>query len=103
MPRQDEKTADSDTPNRPVTRRKNATTHPGIDAKKALSTRRDPEVIEKEKLDRKVRKETKDRQNADEDARKEASQQLIENLRAQQSIDLEREESEIPHQQPKGK
>jgi hypothetical protein len=51
MLRNDKKTADIAL-NRPVTRQKNATTHPGTDA---LSTRRDREVIEKEKLERKAR------------------------------------------------
>ena len=102
MPHHDKNTADTQ-PSRPVTRQKNATAHPGIDAQKVLSTRRDPEVIEKEKQERKAKKEARERQNADEAARKEAAQLCTEQLRAQQAVDLEDEESEIPHQQPKGK
>ena len=98
----DKNTADTQT-NRPVTRQKNATAHPGTDAQKVLGTHHDPEVIEKEKLERKARKEAKEHQNADEAARKEAAQHHIEQLRAQQAIDLEDEESEIPRQRPKVK
>ena len=50
-----------------------------------------------------MQKEAKERQNADEAARKEATQQWTEQLQAQQAIDLENEESGIPHQKPKGK
>jgi len=100
MPDQDNKTA-----NRPVTRRKNATTHPGTEAQKVLSNRRrDPQVIEKEKLERIAKKEAKDQKNADDAAGKEVAQHHTEQLRAQQANDLEVEESEIPRQQPpKGK
>ena len=95
---------DNETANRPVTRRKNATTHPGTEAQKVLSTRRDPEVIEKEKLERKAKKEAKERQNVEEAARKEAAQHRTHQLRAQQAKDLEDEASEIPRKQPpKGK
>ena len=100
------KTADSDTPlNRPVTRPKNATTHPGTVAKKALSTRRDRDVIEMEKVEKNTKKEAKERRKADEASRKETAQQRVEQLQAQQAIDLEDEASEIPHHQPlvKGK
>jgi hypothetical protein len=102
MPHHDKNMADTP-PNRPVTRLKNATVHPGTDAKKVLSNRRDPEVIEKEKLDRKARKEARERQDADEAARKEVAQCHTEQLRAQQAIDIEDEESEIPHQRPPAK
>ena len=95
MPHHDKNTADIP-PNRPAMRPKNATVHPGTDAQKVLSTRRDPEVIEKEKLERKARKEAREHQSADKAARKEAAQHRIEQLRAQQAIDLEDEESEIP-------
>lgn len=101
MPQHDKNTANTP-PNRPATRPKNATAHPGIDAQKVLSTRRDPEVIEKEKLDRKAKKITKDLKNAEEAARKEAGQRHIEQLRAQQITDLEAEEAET-HKQPKSK
>jgi hypothetical protein len=100
MPHHDKNTANTP-PNRPATRAKNATAHPGIDAQKVLSTRRNPEEIEKEKLERKAKKVTKDRQKADEAARQKASQRRIEELRAQQITDLE-EEAET-HKQPKGK
>jgi hypothetical protein len=89
---------DKNTANRPATRSKNATAHPGIDAQKVLSTRRDPEVIEKEKLERKAKKETKERQNADEAARKEAGQHHVNQLRAQQITDLKDEEAETRNQ-----
>ena len=102
MPHHDESTTNTP-PNHPVTRRKNATAHPGTDAQKVHSTHCDPEVIEKEKLERKAKKEAKECQNADEASRKEATQQRTEQLRAQQAIDLENKESGIPHQQPKGK
>lgn len=102
MPHDNKNTADTP-PNRPATRAKNATVHPGTDAKKVLSTRRDPEVIEKEKLERKARKEARERQNVDEAARKEVAQHYTEQLRAQQAIDLEDEESKTPHQRPLAK
>jgi hypothetical protein len=98
MPPHDQKTAKTP-PNRPVTRPKNATAHPGTDAQKVLSIRRDPEIIEKEKLERKAKKEAKEHQKAEEDARKEAARQLVEELRAQQAIELDDEES---HQHLKG-
>ena len=102
MPHHDQNTTDTQAlPNHPVTRAKNATAHPGTDAKKALSTRRDPEVIEKEKFECNMKKEAKDRQKADEAARKEAAQRRIEEFRAQQAIDLEDEESEFSRQQSK--
>ena len=88
--------------NRPVTRAKNATVHPGTEAEKVLSTRRDPQVIEKEKLERKAKKEAKECQKVEEAARKEAAQRHVEELRAQQVIDSVDKESEIPRQQPKG-
>ena len=74
MPHHDESTANTP-PNHPVTHQKNATAHPGTDAQKVLSTSCDPEVIEKEKLECKVKKEAKEHRNADEAARKEAAQQ----------------------------
>ena len=99
MPHHDKNTVDSDSPhNRPKTRPKNATTHPGIDAKKVLSTRRDPEIIEKEKLARQSKKEAKDRQKTEGATRKEAAQRHVENLRAQQAIELRTEESEVTRQ-----
>ena len=96
MPPHDKNTVNTP-PNRPKTRPKNATAHPGIDAQKVLSTRRDPEVIEKEKLERKAKKETKERRNADEAARKEAGQCHVNQLRAQQITEAE------THNQPKSK
>ena len=100
MPHHDHSTADTEVPvNRPATRSKNATAHPGIDAQRALSSRRDPEVIEKEKLERKTKKEAKERQKLDETTRREAAQERVEELRAQQAIEIEADESEIPRQQ----
>jgi hypothetical protein len=98
MPHHDQQTTDTPV-NRPVTRPKNATTHPGTDAKRALSSRRDPELVEKEKLERKARKEAKERQKEEDTTRKEAAQQRVEELRAQQAIEIRDEESEIPRQQ----
>jgi hypothetical protein len=100
MPHHDHSTADTEVPvNRPATRPKNATAHPGTDAQRALSSRRDPEVIEKEKLERKAKKEAKERQKLDETTRREAAQERVEELRAQQAIEIEADESEIPRQQ----
>lgn len=93
MPHHDKTTPDSP-PNRPITRQKNATTHPGTEAKKVLSTRRDPELIEKEKLERKEKKDAKERQKEEAATRKEAAQQHVEKLRAQQAIEHQDEESE---------
>jgi len=106
MPHQDQNyTADTQAPpsppNRPATRSKNATVHPGTDAKKALSNRRDPEVIEREKLERKAKKEAKERQKEEEAERKEAAQRHVEELRAQQAIELEDEDIDIRHKQLK--
>ena len=53
-------------PNRPEMHPKNATVHPGTDAQKDLSTHHNPEVIEKEKLEHKARKEAREHQSADE-------------------------------------
>jgi hypothetical protein len=98
MPPHNQKTANPP-PNRPITRPKNATAHPGTDAQRVLSNRRDPEIIEKEKLERKSKKEAKEHQKAEEVARKEAARQRVEELRAQQAIELDEEES---HPQLKG-
>jgi hypothetical protein len=97
MPNHDNDTANIP-PNRPVTRPKNATTHPGTDAQKVLSTRRDPKVIEKEKTERNAKKEAKERQKADDAARKETAQRRIEELRAHQTIILAEEEAEALQQ-----
>lgn len=97
MPPHDQHTADTPV-NRPVTRPKNATAHPGTDAKKVLSSRHDPEVIEQEKLDRKEKREAKERRKTEEATRKEAAQQRVEKLRARQANELEDEEYEIPRQ-----
>ena len=104
MPHHDKNTVDSPVspPNRPKTRPKNATTHPGTNAKKILSTRRDPELIEKEKVERQAKKEAKERQKVEEATRKEAAQQHVEDLRAQQAIELRNEESEIAHRPKTG-
>ena len=97
MPHHDKNTVNSP-PNRPKTRTKNATTHPGTTAKKALSTRRDPEIIENEKLERQAKKEAKERQKVEEAIRKEAAQQHVKDLRAQQAVELQNEESEVIRQ-----
>jgi len=69
MPNHEKNTANTP-PNRPVTHQKNATTHLGTDAQKVLSTRHDPEVIEKKKTERKAKKDAKEHQKADDAARK---------------------------------
>jgi hypothetical protein len=90
MPPQDHNTTGSDT--RPVTRAKNATTHPG---RRALTNnRREPEVIEKDKLERKAKKDAREHQKSEEKARKEAAHRHTEELRAQQITELEDEELE---------
>lgn len=99
MPHHEQKTTDSDTPlapNRPVTRAKNATTHPGTDAKRVLSNRREPEVIEREKVEQKAKKAAKEHKNREEAARKKKAQHHVEALRAQQAVEL-RDEFEVPH------
>jgi hypothetical protein len=98
MPPHNHTTADTPV-NRPATRPKNATTHPGTDAQRALSSRRDREVIENEKLERKAKKEAKERQKVEDTTRREAAHLRVEKLRAQQAIEIEDEESEIPRQQ----
>jgi hypothetical protein len=102
MPHHDEDTSNTQL-NRPVTRHKNASAHPGTEAKRALSSRRDPEIIQKEKLDRKARKDAKDLQKAKETARKETTQHHIEELRAQQATELGNKELNLRCRQPKGK
>lgn len=103
MPHHDEDIGDTP-PNRPVTRAKNASAHPGTEAKRALSSRRDPEIIEKEKSERKARKDAKDYQKAKKTARKEVAHRRIEEIRAQQAIDSELGDSEpnLRHREPNG-
>ena len=87
-------------PSRPATRLRNATIHPGTEAKRALSNRRDPEIIEQEKIDRQAKRDAKEQQKVEEAERRKVAQHRIEELRAQQATELEEEESEIPRQQP---
>ena len=77
-------------PSRPVTCLRNASAHPGNDAKWALSNRCDPEIIEQEKFDRQVKKDAKEQQKADNAARKKATQHRIEELRASKPLGLKK-------------
>ena len=98
MPHHDQHTADTPV-HRPVTRQKNATVHPGTEAKKVLSSRREPEIIEQEKIERKAKRDAKERQKTDEATRKEAAQQRVDELRTMQANEIEDKESAIPRQQ----
>jgi hypothetical protein len=89
-------------PSRPRTRSKNANQHPGVDAVKRLQVRRDPEVIQKEKEERKRKKEEKEREREEEEARKEASARLVEEYRAQQAVDMAKQEASIPRRRSQG-
>ena len=89
MPRQPRQDSEDNPPltsnsiNRPKTRPKNATTHPGTNAQKILSTRRDPEVIEKEKHDRLTKKANKEREKDEVTTRMTKGQLRVEELQAQ--------------------
>ena len=87
-------------PSRPATHLRNATIHPGTEAKQALSNRCDPEIIKQEKIDRQAKRDAKEQQKVEEAERRKVAQHRIEELQAQQATELEEEESEIPLQQP---
>ena len=83
-------------PRRPVTRAKNATQRPGIEAEKMLRVRRDPAVVQEEKDAKKRRKEEKKRAQQEEAARNEAAARFVEENRAQQSVTMAEEEASMP-------
>jgi hypothetical protein len=75
---------------RVTTRAANANRHPGAEAVDALrvNIRRDPQVIQAEKLKKQAAKEAKERSQQAEIARKEAAQKDLEEFRARQAANL---------------
>lgn len=88
------------------TRRTNVDKHPGKDAQDALRVskpRRDPNVIQEEKDQKKDKREGKLREQLEEKARQEAFEKELEEYRAQQLVDLEKESAKFPRRQSKSK
>jgi hypothetical protein len=87
------------------TRRTNGSKHPGEEAQAVLRTRkprRAPEVIQKEKDEQRAKKEAKSKEKLEEKIRQEDLKHQLEQYRAQQEVDVEKEDATFPRHQPKG-
>jgi hypothetical protein len=98
-----QKQAEQD-PNRPRTRAKNASAHPGIAAKNALRVRnppRDPDVIQKEKDDKEAKKIAKQKTHEEMQEKEESAAYFVEEYRARK--DAEALKDSMPrHMRTKG-
>jgi hypothetical protein len=86
-------------PNRARTRAKNANAHPGIAAKNTLRARnppRDPEVIQKEKVEKEAKKEAKRKEAEQAQAREDYAENFIEEYRARKATEALNEAMAIP-------
>jgi hypothetical protein len=86
------------------TRRTNIDKHPGIEAQAVLRVskpRRAPEVIQQEKDQQRAKKEAKVREKLEEKIRQEALDRELEEYRAQQEADMEKESATFPRHQSK--
>lgn len=93
-----------DNETRVQTRRTNVDKHPGTEAQAALRVckpRRAPEVIQQEKDDHRSKREAKSRERQEEKVRQEALEQELEHYRAQQEVEIEKEDATIPRHQSK--
>jgi hypothetical protein len=95
---------------RVTTRASNANKHPGTEAKKTLQVhnRREPEVIQAEKEQKKAAKEAKEEARQAEASQREVAQRNLEECRARQAASLEHEDEIFSkrvevEQQAKGK
>jgi hypothetical protein len=88
---------------RVTTRPTNANKHPGTEAVATLRvrTRRDPQVVQAEKEKKQAAKETKEKEQRAEVAKKEAAEKDLEEFRTQQATNLKVDAA--PRQQAKGK
>ena len=105
MPPQNKAPAETD-PNRVRTRAANAKAHPGNIVKDALRARnppRDPDLIQKEKADKEVKKAAKKKQVEEAQAKEELATQFVKEYRARKDIEERDEEMAMPRQKPKGK
>ena len=89
-------------PRRPVTRAKNATQRPGIEAEKMLWVRRDPAVIQEEKDAEKRRKEEKKCAQQEEAACNKAAAHFVKENHAQQSVTMAEKEASMPRRRSQG-
>jgi hypothetical protein len=87
---------------RVTTRASNVNKHPGTDAKKTLQvqSRRDPNVVQAEKEQKRAAKDAKENARQAEDSQREMAQRNLEERRARQAAHLEQEEKEFS---PQGK
>lgn len=93
-------------PNRARTRAGNANTHPGTAAKDALRVRnppRDPDVIQKEKIDKETKKAAKQKAVEESQAKEESATLFVNEYRARKDSEALNENLAIPRQKPKGK
>lgn len=84
------------------TRSTNVNKHPGAEAQAVLRVskpRRPPEVIQEEKDQKKAKKEAKAKEMLEEKVRLEALEQELEEYRAQQEVEIEKEGAMIPRHQ----
>lgn len=90
-------------PNRPRTRAGNADKHPGINAKNALRAKnppRDPEVIQKEKVEKEAKKEAKRKEEEQIQAREDSAEKFVEGYRARKDTEALNEAVAIPRRKP---
>ena len=92
-------------PDRPCTRTKNASTHPGTAAQDALrvkAPRRDPTIIQKEKDAIKEKRALKAQEKEAKQARNEATKHIADDYRAQQASERANNEEEMLRKKYKG-
>jgi hypothetical protein len=92
-------------PNRVRTRAGNANSHPGTAAKDALRVRnppRDPDIIQKEKDEKALRKAEKKKMAEETQAREESAAEFVEEYRARKEAEAKSENAAIPRQKPRG-
>jgi hypothetical protein len=97
-------TAEPD-PNRVRTRAGNANSHPGTAAKNALRVRnppRDPDIVQKEKEEKALRKAEKKKIAEETQAMEESAAQFVEEYRARKEAEAQIENAAIPRQRPQG-
>ena len=92
-------------PNRVRTRAGNANTHPGTAAKDALRVRnppRDPDIIQKEKVEKESKKIAKQKTAEETQDKQESAARFVEEYRARKENDTLNESTAIPRRKPKG-
>jgi hypothetical protein len=92
-------------PNRLRTRPWNANIHPGTAAKDALRARnppRDPEVIQKEKVEKEAKKEAKQKKIEETQDKEKSAARFVEEYRVRKVAEALNENAAIPRQKSKG-